>query len=77
MLCLLFVHVTFLSLITKQIINMNDILYNNPMILNLYNGSYLQISCKFIMELEDFITNQKNIYRVTPVHYLQKAEKKT
>ena len=24
-----------------------------------------------------FITNQQNIYRVTPVHYLQKAEKKT
>ena len=24
-----------------------------------------------------FITNQQNIYKVTPVHYLQKAEKKT
>ena len=24
-----------------------------------------------------FITNQQNIYRVTPVHYLQKAEQKT
>ena len=24
-----------------------------------------------------FITNQQNIYMVTPVHYLQKAEKKT
>ena len=24
-----------------------------------------------------FITNQQNIYTVTPVHYLQKAEKKT
>ena len=24
-----------------------------------------------------FITNQQNIYRITPVHYLQKAEKKT
>ena len=24
-----------------------------------------------------FITNQQNIYRVTPVPYLQKAEKKT
>ena len=24
-----------------------------------------------------FITNQQNIYRVTPVQYLQKAEKKT
>ena len=24
-----------------------------------------------------FITNQQNIYRVTPVHYLQKAETKT
>ena len=23
-----------------------------------------------------FITNQQNIYRVTPLHYLQKAEKK-
>ena len=24
-----------------------------------------------------FITNQQSIYRETPVHYLQKAEKKT
>ena len=24
-----------------------------------------------------FITDQQNIYRVTPVHYLRKAEKKT
>ena len=32
---------------------------------------------KFIFGIKRFITNQQNIYRVTSVYYLQKAEKKT
>ena len=31
----------------------------------------------FLFGIGRFITYQQNIYRVTPVHYLQKAEKKT
>ena len=33
--------------------------------------------CNIIIGIGRFITNQQNIYRITPVHYLQKAEKKT
>ena len=46
-----------------------------------YNMTMYRIITKIIsyiqLGIERFITNQQNIYRVTPVHYLQKAEKKT
>ena len=39
--------------------------------LNIY-----ETECPICLGIGRFITNQQNIYRVTPVHHLQKAEKR-
>ena len=66
----------------------NNIIYNTVFLYTynyihtiiLYNKTSIIILCsnnKNNFGIGRFITNQQNIYRVTPVHYLQKAEKKT
>ena len=43
----------------------------------LYFQTYIHLQDSVPFGIGRFITNQQNIYRVTPAHYLHTAEKKT
>ena len=64
--------ISVLSLFVKIFKN---VLYNH--LINFIDKHNILYKFQFGFGIERLITNQQNIYRVTLVHYLQKAEKNT
>ena len=74
-----FPKITLPTRFTEQFSTLIDNVFSNNIEDRATSGILLnQISDQqFRFGIGRFITNQQNIYRITPVHFLQKAEKKT